>query len=108
MTEQNLNKLNFQPHAFTKAELDNPEKHLGSFFGDFPIHLIRENLWSLFRSWLSLCGEYADEKDITAMLLFYEQVKHALELSYVKGVKDGYIDQTISPQIAPRIDESPP
>lgn len=108
MTEQNLNKLNFQPHSLTKAEMDNPEKYLGSFFGDFPIHVIRGNLWSLFRSWLSLCGEYADETDIKAMLLFYEQITQAIELSYVKGVKDGYIHQIVNTQISQFVDELPP
>jgi hypothetical protein len=101
MTDSNLNKLNFQPHSLTQAEIDNPEMYLGSFFDDFPIHLIRENLWSLFRSWLSLCGEYADETDIRVMLLFYEQFTHAMELSYVKGIKDGYIDPSINSEPPP-------
>lgn len=96
MTQSNLNRLNFQPHSLTKVEIDNPEQYLGGFFDDFPVHVIRKNLWSLFRSWLSLCGEYADETDIRAMLLFYEQITQNLELSYVKGVKDGYIDPTIN------------
>lgn len=108
MTELIINKLNFQPHCLTQAEIDNPEMYLGSFFGDFPIHVIRENLWSLFRSWLSLCGEYADETDIKAMLLFYEQITQAIELSYVKGGKDGYIDPTINIEMISGNSELPP
>ena len=101
MTEANLNKLNFQPHSLTEDELANPEQCLGSFFSDFPIHIVRKNLWSLFRSWLSLCGEYADETDIRAMLFFYEQLAHAMELGYVKGIKDGYIDPSIKSEPPP-------
>lgn len=101
MNETNLKRLNFQPHSLTKAEIDNPDKYLGSFFGDFPIHVIRENFWSLFRSWLSLSVEYADETDIRAMLFFYEELTHAMELGYVKGIKDGYIDPSINSEPPP-------
>lgn len=107
MTEIIVNKLNFQPHSLTQAEIDNPEMYLGGFFGDFPIHVIRENLWVLFRSWLSLCGEYADETDIKAMLLFYEEITQALELSYIKGSRDGYIDPTIFTQVTSGIGVPP-
>lgn len=77
-------RLNYQPHSLSASDLENPETHLRMFFAVYPIHVIREKLWNLFRAWLFRCGEYADEVVITSMLQFYELLEEFLEVSYIR------------------------
>lgn len=79
-----LEALNYQPHAFTDDDLKNLNDFLLRFFTEYPIHVVRQQLWELFRAWLFRCGEYADEEIITSKLEFYEQLEEFLEIAFIK------------------------
>lgn len=83
---ENYNKaLDFQPHTIAKCDLNNPDLAISSFFLEYPVHNVRQNLWKLFRAWCFTCGEYADEKEISSMLQFYENLELLMELTYIKN-----------------------
>lgn len=79
--------LNYQPHSLSDTDIEHPEIQLEMFFLTYPLHTIRQNLWRFFRAWLVLAGEYADEKEITSKLQFYELIEEFIELSYIKNRK---------------------
>lgn len=83
--------LNFQPHKIPKDFIADPNSGLRIFFSLHPLTEVRENFELLFRAWMKQINIYAEPSDILAMLLFKEQIIEFVEVSFVKGVKDGYL-----------------
>lgn len=89
--EDYIKVLNFQPHKLPENYITDPDYAIKIFFSVHSIPQARQNIYSLFRTWIKHINVYAEPSDILGMLLFHEQLIEFLEVSYIKGVKDGYL-----------------
>ncbi|MET4138417.1 hypothetical protein [Pedobacter sp. UYP1] len=88
--------LNYQPHTVSKEFIADPNRGLNTFFSFHPLTEVRQKLHLLLRAWLRQVNVYAEPSDISAMLLFQEQLIEFMEVSYVKGVKEGYLPKPVN------------
>ncbi|ALL06297.1 hypothetical protein AQ505_12795 [Pedobacter sp. PACM 27299] len=91
--------LNYQPHNIPEQFVIDPDSGINIFFSFHPIPETREKIKLLFRAWLRLLNVYAEPSDISAMLLFQEQLIEFVEVSYIKGVKEGYLPKPVNQPI---------
>jgi len=94
--EDYINVLNFQPHKLSKSILADPNSGIRDFFSFHPLPEARQNIHSMFRAWLRLVNVFAEPSDVSAMILFYEQLIEFVEISYVKGIQDEYLPTPIN------------
>lgn len=94
--EDYIKVLNYQPHKLPQSILTDPNSGIKVFFSFHPLHEVRQNLHLMFRAWIRQVNVYAEPSDISAMLLFHEQIIEFMEVSYVKGVKEEYLPSPIN------------
>ena len=85
--EELLKKLNYQPSNLSESELKDPEEVIACFFGNYPIHTVREHLWDLYKGWMYHASEYADTEITMSMMTFYTQAINFLDASFICAEK---------------------
>lgn len=85
--EELLRKLNYQPTNLSSGDLENPEETIDSFFLEYPIHIVRKQLWDLYRGWMYHASEYADTEVTMSMMDFYTQAIDFVDASFINAEK---------------------
>ena len=80
--------LNYQPSGLSKHDLKNPDQVTDAYFMNFPIHLIRETVWDLYKGWIHHSCEYADIERARFMVSFYTETINYFNAAYVKAIAE--------------------